>query len=142
MTWVFIVHFIATIFMCGLCWFVQIVHYPLFLHIRTEDFSAYEQKNFITAYLTVPIMVVELLTGLYLVYQQPELPYFINTALLLVIGLSTFLLQIPYHLRLMQVADVQLIKKLIRSNWIRTLAWTLRSLILAFVLFEMLSNLQ
>lgn len=25
---VFLVHVVATIFMCGLCWFVQVVHYP------------------------------------------------------------------------------------------------------------------
>ena len=138
MTWVFIVHLVTSLFMCGLCWFVQVVHYPLFLTIRPEDFPAYEQKNFVTAYLTVPLMCIELLTGLYLVYQQPEMLYVLNTALLFVIALSTAILQVPYHLKLMKVADVGLIKKLIRSNWIRTIAWTLRALLLAYVLFKML----
>ena len=134
MTWIFIVHTASTLFMCGLCWFVQLVHYPLFLSIREEDFSDYEKKNFVTAYLTVPVMTVEMLTGLYLVYQNQEPLYLINTGLLIVIALSTAFLQVPYHLKLMQVADRTLIKKLIRTNWIRTLSWTIRMVILCVLL--------
>ena len=134
MTWIFIVHTVTTLFMCGLCWFVQLVHYPLFLSIREEDFSDYEKKNFVTAYLTVPVMTVEMLTGLYLVYQNQEPLYLINTGLLIVIALSTAFLQVPYHLKLMQVADRILIRKLIRTNWIRTLSWTIRMVILCVLL--------
>ena len=130
MNWIFIVHIFTSFFMCGLCWFVQIVHYPLFLAIRTEDFPVYEQKNFVTAYVTVPTMVVELLTGLYLLYQHQELLYYLNVALLVIIGLSTAIFQVPMHLKLMKEADVPLIHKLIKTNWIRTIAWTLRAIIL------------
>lgn len=132
--WVFIIHIATTLFMCGLCWFVQVVHYPLFLSIRGEDFPAYEKKNFVTAYLTVPVMTVEMLTGLYLVYQNPELLYWLNTALLIAIALSTAFLQVPYHLRLMRETDRQLIKKLIATNWIRTISWTIRMVLLCLLL--------
>ncbi|MFT4661944.1 MAG: hypothetical protein ACI8XB_002226 [Patiriisocius sp.] len=63
-----IVHIYATVFMCGLCWFVQIVHYPLFMTIRLEDFPKYKTRNYITGFLTVPIMVLELTTAMYLLY--------------------------------------------------------------------------
>ena len=128
--WVFIIHIATTLFMCGLCWFVQIVHYPLFLAVRKEDLPVYEQKNFVTAYVTVPTMVVELLTGLYLLYQHQELLYYLNVALLVIIGLSTAIFQVPMHLRLMREFNEPLIHKLIKTNWIRTIAWTLRAIIL------------
>ena len=134
MHWVFIVHLFTSLFMCGLCWFVQIVHYPLFLAIRTEDFPAYEQKNFVTAYLTVPVMTVEMFTGVYLLYQNPDTFYIINVVLLVVIGLSTAIYQVPMHLKLMQEVNRPLIEKLIRTNWIRTIAWTLRSALLLYLL--------
>lgn len=135
MNWIFVVHVATSFFMCGLCWFVQIVHYPLFLSIRPEDFPSYERKNFVTAYLTVPIMVIEMLSGLYLLYQIPEWPYILNAMLLIVIALSTAIFQVPYHLRLMQETNRALIKKLIRTNWIRTLSWTLRGFVLSYLLY-------
>ena len=138
-TWVLIVHVATSLFMCGLCWFVQVVHYPLFLTIRDEDFPAYEKKNFVTAYLTVPVMTVEMLTGLYLVYQHPELLYWLNTVFLMVIALSTAILQVPYHLRLMRVEDRALIKKLIATNWIRTISWTIRMVLLCLLLHQYLN---
>ncbi len=130
MSWVFLVHLFSSLFMCGLCWFVQIVHYPLFLVIRPEDFPRYEQKNFVTAYLTVPIMTIELSTGLYLLYLDQSFWLWLNLALLGIIALSTAFFQVPMHLRLMKEVNPPLIKKLIRTNWIRTIAWTLRMIIM------------
>lgn len=138
MNWIFVVHLATSFFMCGLCWFVQIVHYPLFLSIRSEDLPGYEQKNFVTAYLTVPVMVIEMLTGLYLLYLTPEWPYILNAILLIIIALSTAIFQVPYHLRLMQKTDQSLIKKLIHTNWIRTLSWTSRGFILSYLLYFMI----
>lgn len=116
--------------MCGICWFVQIVHYPLFLAIRKEDFPVYEQKNFVTAYVTVPTMVVEMLTGLYLLYQHQGSLQYLNLGLLGIIALSTVIFQVPMHLQLMKEVNVPLIHRLIKTNWIRTIAWTIRAVIL------------
>ena len=138
MNWIFVVHLATSFFMCGLCWFVQIVHYPLFLSIRSEDLPGYERKNFVTAYLTVPVMVIEMLTGLYLLYLTPEWPYILNVILLVIIALSTAIFQVPYHLRLMQKTDQSLIKKLIHTNWIRTLSWTSRGFVLSYLLYLMI----
>lgn len=56
--------------MAGLCWFVQVVHYPLFREIPLADFPKYERKNFVTGFVTVPVMTIELATGLYLLYHK------------------------------------------------------------------------
>jgi len=135
---VLIIHIFTTIFMTGLCWFVQIVHYPLFHQINLKDFPRYERKNAVTGFITVPIMVIELLTGLYLLYLNQDFLYFTNVALLGIIGLSTALLQVPMHLKLMNTASHELISKVTNTNWIRTISWTVRSGILMVVLYGLL----
>ncbi len=128
--------------MTGLCWFVQIVHYPLFHQIKLEEFSKYERKNFITGFITVPVMTIELATGLYLLYYTPNLIHFLNVSLLGLIGLSTALFQVPIHLKLMKNASTGLINKLILTNWIRTISWTIRMVLLALVLSHSLTTLK
>ena len=135
---VLLIHLFSTIFMTGLCWFVQIVHYPLFRAIKLEDLPQYEQKNKVTGYITVTVMTLELITGLVVVYQQFELLYILNIVFLALIWLSTMVYQVPMHLKLMIVASNETISKLIRTNWIRTLSWTIRSGILMIILWELL----
>ena len=135
---VLLIHLFSTIFMTGLCWFVQIVHYPLFQAMKLEDLPHYEQKNKVTGYITVTVMTVELITGLILVYQQFELLYILNIAILALIWLSTMVYQVPMHLKLMIVASNETISKLIRTNWIRTLGWTIRSGVLLVILWRLL----
>ena len=38
-----IVHVLATWFMTGVIWFVQVVHYPLMARVGAEGFAAYER---------------------------------------------------------------------------------------------------
>lgn len=135
---VLLIHLFSTIFMTGLCWFVQIVHYPLFRAMKLEDLPQYEQKNKVTGYITVTVMTVELITGLVLVYQQFELIYILNIVFLALIWLSTMVYQVPMHLKLMIIGSNETISKLIRTNWIRTLSWTIRSGILMVILWELL----
>lgn len=85
--------------MTGLCWFVQIVHYPLFKEINLEDFPRYERKNYVTGVITVPVMIIELATALLLLYFSPSLLHFINVGLLGIIGISTAIFQVPMHIQ-------------------------------------------
>lgn len=140
MSEILIIHIFTTFFMAGLCWFVQIVHYPLFLEIKTEEFPNYERKNAVTGYVTVPTMIIELLTGLYLLYALPSWLTISNVLFLGMIWLSTMIFQVPMHLQLMQIASPEKINKLISTNWIRTISWTIRSVIMAMLLLELVSK--
>ena len=40
-----LVHAATTLFMVGVIWFVQIVHYPLFQRVGKDGFGAYERQN-------------------------------------------------------------------------------------------------
>ena len=133
MEYIFIIHLFTTLFMTGLCWFVQVVHYPLFLKINLSDFPAYQKANFRTGYVAIPVMFIEMITGLMLLYNHFDFIFILNAILLLLIGLSTFLLQVPFHLRLLINPNHQLMRRLILSNWIRTSSWTVRSAILLYL---------
>ena len=136
MKWIFLLHLVSTFYMLGLCWFVQIVHYPLFLKIPEKQFSAYQKKNWLTGYVTGPVMILELITGLVLLYSYQDLNYLINLALIGVTGFSTLLIQIPIHIQLKRERSVLLIQKLIRTNWIRTVSWTARTALLSHIILK------
>ncbi|WP_407557293.1 hypothetical protein [Winogradskyella sp. 4-2091] len=135
---ILIIHLVATVFMTGLCWFVQIVHYPLFRAIERNEFPSYERKNVITGFITVPVMVIELITGLILLYHFRDSLHLLNMVLLTFIWLSTFIFQVPIHLKLMQEGSPELITKVIRTNWIRTLNWTARTLLLGYLIWTLI----
>lgn len=136
MTIPFLLHIFATLFMCGLCWFVQIVHYPLFKAVPLEDFTAYQKKNYVTGLVSVPVMTLELFIGFWVLYTDYSELFLLNMILLGIIWGSTFFFQIPIHLRLAKNPTHNLMTRLIRTNWIRTLSWTLRSGILAYLLLK------
>lgn len=135
---ILIIHMFSSLFMCGLCWFVQIVHYPLFRAIPISNFENYERKNGVTAFITVPLMTIELISGLFVLYMNFSKLFLLNMLLLALIWLSTLIYQVPLHLKLMLMATPERITKVIRTNWIRTISWTLRACILAYILIEQL----
>ncbi|NJK90539.1 MAG: hypothetical protein HC904_01130 [Blastochloris sp.] len=81
-----------------------------------------------------PIMLLEALSSLLLLHWIPTphsmIPFLTLFALLVLIWLSTFLLQMPQHFRLEKNKNHQAIHHLILGNWVRTLLWSLRSLAL------------
>lgn len=129
----------ATLFMTGVIWFVQIVHYPLMASVRASDFPRYEAAHArLTGYVVIAPMLLELACALFLLWRPPaEVPYSLlitGVALVVVIWLSTFLLQVPQHNTLHRAFDTQAHSRLVATNWIRTIAWTTRSVLVLWML--------
>jgi hypothetical protein len=142
---VFLVHLFSTLFMTGVIWFAQLVHYPLLGQVGRETFVEYERENTRrTGWVVIPVMAVELITALLLLWRLPEglLPFcaWLNVALLVVIWVSTFILQGPYHTLLVKKFDPAVWRSLVRTNWIRTAAWTARGILLLVVMREVWSK--
>jgi hypothetical protein len=134
-----LIHAGATFAMVGLIWFVQVVHYPLFGRVGPESFPEYAQLHQRRTTLVVaPIMVAELATGLWLVIGPPSfLPGWYpwaGLALLALIWISTACIQVPLHGRLTADYDVQAHRSLVLTNWLRTLAWTARGVLVCGML--------
>lgn len=118
--------------MTGVIWFIQIVHYPLMRKIGEEAFIDYERHHQDRTFYVVGFqMIIELVTGVWLLLQQSYNPLqWYNIGLLCIIWASTFFIQSPLHGKLDKEYRIEWQQKLVNTNWIRTLAWTLRSLIL------------
>lgn len=122
---------LSTLTMTGLIWFVQVVHYPLFERMDDTAFAAKHATR--TTYVVAPLMVLELGSSLALL-RIAWRPGFIATgeawagaALVGIIWLSTALLQVPLHNRLQARHSVRDARELVATNWVRTVAWTLRA---------------
>lgn len=136
--WILLAHVGATLFMVGVIWFVQVVHYPLYSSVSDTGFAAYEARHVqLTSWVVGPAMLTECATLLFLL-RHAETPgglwLWLDAGLLLVIWLSTLLLQIPCHQRLEAGFDASVHRFLVASNWIRTVAWSARGgIVLAMV---------
>ena len=120
----------------GLILTIQLVHYPLFLKIKPENFSNYEKAH--TKKITVlvaPLMIAELLLAFLLFFQSTNITSFILLILLALIWTSTFFIQVPLHSKLVENYSKEHIQKLIKSNWIRTIIWLARSAIFVYLFF-------
>lgn len=133
-------HAAATFYMVGSIWFVQRVHYPLYGAVGPAGFADYEQAHVRRTNPVVgPPMLLELGTALALAVWTPAAVPGILTGLGLgllgAIWLSTLLLQVPRHRELAQGFEAQSHERLVNSNWIRTVAWSLRGVLVLGMLF-------
>lgn len=125
--------------MVGLIWFVQIVHYPLFGHVGAEAFLEYEQVHKkLTTWVVAPLMFAELGAATWLCVARPaSLPAWqtwLGLGLVAVIWFSTAFLQVPAHEALSAEFTAEQHEKLVNTNWIRTVAWSVRGVLVLVML--------
>ena len=140
-TVILIANVLATGFMTGLIWFVQVVHYPLFAAVGNAEFAAYSRSHqALTTLVVGPAMLVEAATAALLILARPAgVPQWMawaGVALVAVIWASTALLQVPAHGRLSAGFDAETGAFLVTTNWIRTIAWSLRAAIAVALLVD------
>ena len=138
-----IAHAAATLWMTGLIWFVQVVHYPLFALVGSTGFAAYESAHATRTTLVVgPPMLVELATTVFLLSLAeetvPRSAAWVGAALLALIWVSTALLQVPQHNILAAGFDRPAYQMLVTSNWLRTAAWSLRGVLALWLIWRLL----
>jgi uncharacterized membrane protein len=135
----------ATIFMAGVIWLVQLVHYPLMANVGAEGYRQYQQlhEKWIT-WVVCPPMLIELVTAILLIThsanQFAQWKVWTGIALVIVIWLSTAFLQVPCHSLLTEGFDADAHRRLVSSNWIRTVAWTLRSILIGWMVADLVSR--
>ena len=129
-----LLHTASTLFMTGLIWFVQIVHYPLFAGVGAGAFAAYANEHArLTTWLVAPPMLVEMATAALLLWRTPagvsgaSLTWGLGA--LLLVWASTWLSQVPQHQILSLGFDLEAYDILVGGNWVRTAVWSLRSLL-------------
>jgi hypothetical protein len=128
-------HAFSCLFMTGLIWLVQIVHYPAFAYTDEARFSLFHgfHSRRIT-WIVFPVMTLELVTAAVLVFRHRDLFWTLNGAGVALLWASTAFLSVPLHNRLAAGTSTQVIEKLVLTNWPRTLLWTIRAIALFFAL--------
>jgi len=137
---VFLAHTGATLYLVGVIWTVQILVYPSMASIGADGYAAYH--NLHTSRISpvvAPLMIIELLTAIYFVFAPPETIdyryFWFGLTLVLIIWISTFFLQVPLHEKLGASFDADVQQRLVWTNWIRTIAWTLRGALILWLVW-------
>lgn len=137
-----IIQVVSTLIMVGVIWFVQVVHYPLLALVGVDGFHRYQDghQKLTTLVVGVP-MVAEVFAAPLLALQPPDgislgLAWS-GVALLAVVWMSTVFLQIPLHHALESGFDREVIRQLVATNWIRTVAWTARGILVVMMTLQL-----
>ncbi len=132
-----LLHAAATLYMVGLIWMVQLVHYPLIAFVGHGSLAEWQAANLPrTTWAVGPPMLLELATTVLLVVIQPAaVPGWasvLGAILLGVIWVSTALVQVPLHDAILRADPSEAraaVHRLVRSNWARTVLWSMRGLL-------------
>lgn len=130
---------LVTGYLMGLVWFVQLVHYPLMDMVGEDRFFNYHRSHTRWTTLAVaPAMLVELGLALVVAWFLPRHPLaWAGLGLIVAVWFSTFLIQVPMHAKLSADGyDPLTVRRLVRTNWLRTIAWTLRGVACAWMLVQ------
>lgn len=132
-----LLHTSITWALAGLIWTIQRVHYPLFEHVGEEKFPVYHARHmWLVTWVVGPLALAEGGTAALLFWQGERSPLFwVSLAALGVAWISTFCFQVPLHGRLSGGFDLPTIRRLTSTNWMRTIAWTVRGVCLLLLLW-------
>ncbi len=129
----FELHVLATLFMTGLIWFVQVVHYPLFDRVGVDAFVRYERDHQrLTTWVVAPPMLIELITGVMLAWRWGG-TYVAGLIMIAALWTLTAFGAMPLHRRLGDGFDAVAHRRLVRVNWARTALWSARAIVLLAV---------
>lgn len=136
---VLVLQAVASGAMCGIIWFVQVVHYPLFAWGARDERAYAAENQQRTGRVVIPFMLVEGLTAAFLAWSPPPgVPRWLTlVGLLVVVALwaSTLIVQMPLHARLARDGHAaEVVARLVQSNWLRTLLWSVRAGLAAWML--------
>ena len=137
---VLLVNVAAGWFMAGLIWVIQLVHYAQFNLIGPDTWAEYHRRHTGSITLIVgPVMLVELVTAIWLCVRRPAgVPawmLYVSLAVVVLMWLSTAALQVPAHNKLAAGYDESAYRLLLHSNWLRTVGWTGRAVLVTAALY-------
>ena len=151
--WVLIAQIMASTTMAAIAWFVQMIHYPLFAVVQSSGGTTveaaglprsaardYHNENLRRTRPVVLLpMAVEAASATWLAFFPPAAvgrgPAIAGLSLVAIVILSTALVQVPLHESLRSGdAPAETVNRLVRSTRIRTVAWTARAMLAAWMI--------
>ena len=133
--YLFVIHLVSTSFMVGVIWIVQLVHYPTFLFIdeqKSNDFQKFHMSRI--SYIVMPAMTTELFSGIYIfIYSNMAIDsnlFLLALTVLIINWIITALVFVKMHNKLLINYKIEIISLLVKWNWLRTLLWSVRLILL------------
>ena len=140
---ILLANFVATCLMTGVIWFVQWVHYPLLAKEPVDRAveTAIDHQRRTGQVLAIP-MAVEGFTTLGLLIIRPESvhifwPWFGAVLLAVALG-STVFVSVPLHAKMATNPTADVGRRLVVTNWPRTIAWSLRAVVCSVMILQVL----
>lgn len=138
-----IVNLFSSFFLCGLIWTIQLLHYP--------SFHAFDKTHFIEhmafhkmriSLIVVPMMLLELATsmGLVLFVNHHSALHSAGLIVVILIWLITFFVQVLLHNQLSSGYEKRTVTKLVNTNWLRTLLWSVKSFLGVYLIIELVQG--
>jgi hypothetical protein len=125
------IHCVISVLLMGLIWVIQVVHYPFFRFIDVKNANAACQfHQWAISVLVMPLMSLELISGLYLAYSYWDeflVIHLVNLSTIFVLWIYTLFVMVPIHMKLTTSFDVSTIKLLVKRNWVRSFLWTAKA---------------
>lgn len=125
---VVVAHAVATLFLAGLIWTIQVVHYPLFAHVGDGFVAFHTRHSTRIAWLTaVPWAVQGVTTAALLLWHPTGVDrwlVWLTAGAAAVTVAVTVVLSIPRHEALGHGFDATAHRALVVTNWLRTAAWS------------------
>jgi|YNPBryulayer2012_1023412.scaffolds.fasta_scaffold08488_2 hypothetical protein len=132
--WLLSLNAAAALYMTGVIWLIQQVHYPLFRQVGTATFTEYHHQHVAAIFPVVALpMLVEAMCAVWLAFQPPQgVARGLLWGGLACVGLAfgvTGLVSVPCHDRLAAGFNERTLQTLVATNWWRTIAWTLHGVL-------------
>jgi len=140
---IFLTNVVSTLMMTGIMWFVHLIHYPILSYVNQADLAEYESQHVKhTMKWALLILIVELVSAALLIWFRPEdigmLQVIVGLSLLVPIWIVTWAGCVPGHCKLETGYNDVALRKLLKNNFIRTLCWTARTVVIIWMLVSVL----
>jgi hypothetical protein len=126
---VVIANLASTLVLVGVIWTVQVVHYPLMALVGREYFIPYQSAH--APRMASVVMLPWAMQGVTTAWLLIDRPTTVSAALVwsgataaLVTVVVTMVASVPAHGRLGTGFDTEVHARLVRTNWLRTAAWS------------------
>ncbi|AYA38156.1 hypothetical protein D3Y59_14580 [Hymenobacter oligotrophus] len=133
-----LLNFALAAYLTGVIWTVQLVHYPGFALVPADAFRAYHQAHLgRMGWVVMAPMVAELLLAAWWAWAARSAVGWSSLGLVVFVWAVTFFVSVPLHNRLATDGGSYVaVYALVRTNWLRTLAWSIRLGLLGWALVK------
>ena len=110
-----------------LTWMIQLIVYPSFLFYKAKELVTWHKIYTKTiALIVIPLMLGQLGITIYQVFLVQNIFTFTSIVLVVFLWGITLLKFAPMHQQISEGnTQIQLLKKLVQNNWIRTIIWNI-----------------